>query len=62
MGVLVTTWVVVVTAWAARASLAGVTSLGVQSTFLALALVSAAALAWRLTDVRLSAIRPGGRS
>jgi putative zinc finger protein len=61
MGVLGTAWVVVVTAWAARASLEAVTTVGVQSAFLALCLLAAAALAWRLTDHRLSAVRPGGR-
>ena len=61
IGVLVTCWVLVVTVWTTRASLDTVTSAGVQSAFLALALVATTTLVWRLTDFRLSAIRPGGR-
>ncbi len=62
MGVLGTAWVVVVTAWATRASLETVTTIGAQGAFLALGLLSAAVLVWRLTDRRLSAIGSGGRS
>ena len=62
VGVLVTAWVVVVGAWASGASLDSVTSVGVQSSFAAVAFLAAALLVWRLADARLSAIRPGGRS
>lgn len=62
VGVLVTAWVVVVAAWTTGASLDSVTSVGVQSSFAAVAFLAAALLVWRLADARLLAIRPGGRS
>jgi hypothetical protein len=61
VGVLVACWVLVVAAWAANSSLDTVTTVGVQSAFVALGLVAAFTLVWRLTDARLTAIRPGGR-
>jgi hypothetical protein len=62
VGVLVTAWVVVVATWSTGATLDSVTSVGVQSSFAAVAFLAAALLVWRLADARLSAIRPGGRS
>ncbi len=62
IGVLVTCWVLVVTAWTTRASLDAATSVAVQSAFLALALVATLTLVLRLTDIRISTIRRGGRS
>jgi hypothetical protein len=62
IGVLATCWVLVVTAWTTRASLDTVTSVAVQSAFLALALLAASTLVWRLTGIRISTVRPGGRS
>ncbi len=62
IGVLATSWVLLVTAWTTRASLDTVTSVAVQGAFLALALVAALTLVWRLTDIRITTVRPGGRS
>jgi hypothetical protein len=61
VGVIASGWVAVVAVWANRASLDAVTSVGVQIAFLALVLLAASTLVWRLTDARLTAIRPGGR-